>query len=106
MERLLKRGELVAEQELLRLPQHKVTLAADQAKLEEKLRTLYAEAGLTPPNLKDVLEDLSLEAKELMPVMRLLCERNILVKVKGGHVFLNARTGGAGAAAGRIFRGP
>ncbi len=82
VERLLKRDELVAEQELLRLPEHKVTLAADQAQLEEKLRTIYAQAGLTPPNLKDVLEELDLEAKEIMPVMRLLQERSVLVKVK------------------------
>ena len=79
---MLKRGELVADQELLRLPEHKVTLAADQAQLEEKLRSLYAEAGATPPNLKDVLESLNLETKEIMPVLRLLVERNILVKVK------------------------
>ncbi len=111
VERLLKRGELVAEQELLRLPQHKVTLAADQAKLEEKLRTLYAETGLTPPNLKDVLADLSLESKELMPVMRLLCERDILVKVNedmyfSGHALKELETQLAGFFAAHEELGP
>ena len=67
-----------------RLAGHKVSLAADQAGLRQKLLDAHAAAQLTPPNLKDVLEELGVSAKEAAPVMRLLCEEGALVKIKDG----------------------
>ena len=46
----LKQGRLVVDGEGLRLAEHKVTLAADQAGLRQKLLQAHQRAGLTPPN--------------------------------------------------------
>ena len=72
------------EGEGLRLQSHTVSLAADQAGLRQKLLDAHASAGLTPPNAKDVLEELGVTPKEAAPVLRLLCEAGELVKIKDG----------------------
>ena len=90
----LKQGRLAVEGEGLRLAEHKVTLAADQAGLRQKLLEAHKRAGLTPPNAKDVLEELGVSAKEAAPVLRLLCEEGALVKVKDGLYYDGAALGG------------
>ncbi len=84
LDTLLKQEHLALEGEGLRMAQHKVSLAADQAGLRQKLLDAHAEAGLAPPNAKDVLENLGISAKEAAPVLRLLCEEGALVKIKDG----------------------
>jgi len=82
VERLLKRGELVAEQEVLRLPDHKVSLASDEAKLRGSILAAYEQGGITPPNLKDVLDPLGVDFKAASPVFKLLQEQGELLKIK------------------------
>ncbi len=82
VERLLKSGALAADQEYLRLPTHKVSLASDQVKLRDALMKAYGAGGLAPPNLKDVLEPLDLTFKEALPVYKVLLDQGLLVKVK------------------------
>lgn len=82
IERLLKQGLLVAEQEVLRHKDHKVSLAADQATLREGILAAYRAGGVTPPNLKDVLEPLNVTPREAQPVLTLLQEQGELVKIK------------------------
>lgn len=82
LERTLKQGALTADGDLFRLPGHKVSLASDQAKLRGAILQAYAQGGLTPPNVKDVLSPMDLEMKEAAPVFRLLQEQGELVKVK------------------------
>ena len=80
----LKQGDLVIEGEGLRLQSHTVSLAADQAGLRQKLLEAHSSTGMTPPNAKDVLEELGVSLKEAAPVLRLLCESGDLVKIKDG----------------------
>jgi len=82
LERLVKKGDVVAEQEILRLKDHKVSLASDQAKVRETLLSAYAGGGLTPPNLKDVLEPLGMDFKQAGPVLKLLQDQGELVRIK------------------------
>ena len=82
IERLLKQGELVQEQEVLRHKEHRVSLAADQETLRQRILDAYAAGGVTPPNLKDVLEPLEVSVKEALPVLQLLQEQGELVKIK------------------------
>lgn len=81
LERLLKQGELAVEGEALRLPGHNVSVAGGAAGLRDGLLKIYAEAGLTPPNLKDALGELGAGPKEAAPVLRLLTDAGELVKV-------------------------
>ena len=84
VEQALKQNLLVAEGDGLRLATHKVTLAADGEGLRAKLLAAHRDAGLTPPNYKEVLEELGVSSKEASPVLRLLCEGGELVKIKDG----------------------
>lgn len=87
VERLLKQAALVVDGDVLRLPNHRVSMASDQAGLRAKLLTIYSEAFMTPPNLKDVLDPLSLDFKEAAPVLKLMQESSELVRVKDGLYF-------------------
>ncbi|ADU62170.1 MAG: selenocysteine-specific translation elongation factor [Pseudodesulfovibrio sp.] len=82
VERLLKKGDMVAEQELLRLKDHSVSLASDQEAVRTALLAAYGGGGVTPPNLKDVLEPLGLTARQVAPVLKLLQDQGELVRVK------------------------
>jgi selenocysteine-specific elongation factor len=82
IERLVRAGRITAEAEVLRLPEHKVSLASDQSALREKVLAAYVAGGETPPNTKDVLENLKVSPKEAAGVYRLLVEQGELVKVK------------------------
>jgi len=90
IERLLKLGELVSEGEVLRHKDHKVSLASDQATLRQRILDAYREGGVTPPNLKDVLEPLEVSAKEAQPVLQLLQEQGELVKIKEEMFYASA----------------
>jgi len=81
VERLLKKGDIVAEQEVLRLKDHKVSLASDQAKVRETIENAYKEGGTTPPNLKDVLDPMGMDFKAASSVLRLLQDEGVLVRL-------------------------
>ena len=81
MFRILARHPYSPEGVILRL--------AWQEGLSRKLLEAHPSAGLTPPNLKDVLEELGVSSKEAAPVLRLLCEQKKLVRVKDGLYYGN-----------------
>ncbi|WP_279042540.1 selenocysteine-specific translation elongation factor [Bilophila wadsworthia] len=87
VERLLRSGELVSEGDVIRMASHTVSLKSDQAGLRDALLKAHMDGAFTPPNLKDVLEELSVDAKAAAPVLKLLCEDGSLVKVKDGLYF-------------------
>ncbi len=84
IERCLRGGSLVAEGDILRLAAHKVTLGSDASKLQEKILQAHEQAGLTPPNLKDVLDALGVDMKTAAPMLKMLVDAKKLVKVKDG----------------------
>ncbi len=87
VERLLRQGALVAEGDVVRLAGHTVSLAADQEGLRAALLDAYTQGGITPPNLKEVLETLQVDIKGAAPVLRLMESAGELVKVKDGMYF-------------------
>lgn len=82
LEGQLKKGGIASDQEILRLPGHRVSLASDASALREKLLSAYEAGGVTPPNLKDVLDPLNLTFKEAAAVFKVLQDEGALVKVK------------------------
>lgn len=87
LERHLRAGALVAEGELIRLAEHKVSLASDQSALKDALLKAHTDNPMTPPNLKDVLEALDVAPKEAVAVLKLLQNEGALTKVKEGLYF-------------------
>lgn len=90
VERLLRSGELVADQEVLRLPDHAVSLAADQTALRQTLLTAYQKGGLTPPNAKDILAPLGLTMQEALPIYKVLVGEGLLVKAQENMYFCSS----------------
>ncbi len=84
IERCLKAGTLVAEGDILRLSSHKVELDTQKSDLRSALLEAHIKGNTTPPNLKDVLEDLGVDAKKAAPVLKILVDEKLLVKVKDG----------------------
>lgn len=84
LEKLIRSGALVAEGDLVRLADHRVSLASDQSLLREKLLKAHQNSPMTPPNLKDVLEELGVTPKEAAPVLKLLQQEGLLIKVSEG----------------------
>jgi len=81
VERLLKKGDVVAEQEVLRLKDHKVSLASDQTKVRATIVSAYEKGGITPPNLKDVLEPMGMDFKAASAILRLLQDEGVLIRL-------------------------
>ncbi|MFW6178868.1 MAG: selenocysteine-specific translation elongation factor [Desulfohalobiaceae bacterium] len=82
LERCLKKGQLESEQELIRLPGHQVSLKGEQSELRDRLLKAYEQAGLEPPNLNALLQELGTDKKTALPLLRVLTEEGSLVKVK------------------------
>jgi len=81
LERLLRQGEVVAGQEVVHLPGHRVSLAADQETMRTRVTQMYQGAGLMPPTVKVVAETLDVNEKELAPMLKHLQEQGVLMKV-------------------------
>lgn len=87
VEKLIKQNDIISENDLLRLPEHRVSLASDQHELREKLFEIYDQGSLTPPNLKDVMDSLSITFKEASPVFKLLQDEGMIVRIKEDMYF-------------------
>ena len=72
----------------VRLTSHAVQLQVDEAAMEQRLETLYREAGLMPPNLKDVLALFpDIPEKQTLKMVDLLLTRGVLVRVNDSLLF-------------------
>ena len=78
--KLTGEGRLMAEKDLLRLPDHKVRLAADESALRAKLEQAYLDGGLTPPTFKEASQ--GQDAAQVRELIKVLVDEGVLVKVK------------------------
>ena len=90
LERLLRAGRLVAEGELLRLPEHKVSLADDQQALKEALLKAHLASPLMPPNHTELFAELGITARQAQPIFKLLVTEGSLVKIKEDLYYLSS----------------
>ena len=81
IEQLLKKGELEALDEHLRLPSHEAAFSQSQAPLGESLLRAYQEAGWAPPATAALFETLRVTAKQGMPLLASLRADGRLVRV-------------------------
>ena len=86
-ERLIKRKRLEAEGDMLRLSGHEASLAEDQAALRAAILSAYENGGMTPPNLKDVLEPLNVTFKQAAGTFKALQDEGVLARVKEDMFF-------------------
>ncbi len=79
---LVKDKRIVAEEDTIRLSDHKVSLAADQTKVKHLLLEAYQDNGLQPPFFKDLVKRLDLDYDATWQVLMLLTKEGRIIKVK------------------------
>ncbi|HEB69065.1 MAG TPA: selenocysteine-specific translation elongation factor [Desulfobulbus sp.] len=85
---LTKKGEIVQEGAEVRLIGHEVVLQVDEQAMQEKISRLYRNAGLKPPNLKDVLATFGeFPEAQIRQVIDLLLQNGEIVKINEALYF-------------------
>ncbi|NLX17990.1 MAG: selenocysteine-specific translation elongation factor [Desulfobulbus sp.] len=79
---LVRKGVIEQSGAEIRISGHTVTLQVDEQTMEEEIRTMYREAGLTPPILKDVFTAFSsVPERQVRQVIDLLVKKAALVRI-------------------------
>lgn len=82
LDNLIKQNVIVQDQAEVRMAGFEVTLQVDEQELKERIFKIYREAGLAPPNYKEVVEGVSeLPEKQVHQVINLLIQDKQLTKV-------------------------
>ncbi len=85
---LTRKKKIVQEGAEVRLAGHQVTLQVDEQEMQDKIERLYLDAGLTPPNFKDVLATFAeFPEQQIRQVINLLLQENRLVKINEALYF-------------------
>ncbi len=82
-----KKGEIVSEDDTVRLSGHSVFLGADQAERKKKIHEIYKKAGLKPPYFRDITKQLDIDPQSAKDVLMLLIEESIIIKAKDDLYF-------------------
>ncbi|MFA4915202.1 MAG: selenocysteine-specific translation elongation factor [Syntrophales bacterium] len=78
---LEKNGKIVADRENIRLPGHTVNLEGELEELRGKIFSLYLNAGLKPPYIKEVWEKFAGRKVQAENVLNVMVRENVLIKV-------------------------
>ncbi|NIA04772.1 MAG: selenocysteine-specific translation elongation factor [Proteobacteria bacterium] len=79
---LVKKKAIIQDQAEVRLAHFKVTLQVDEQAMREKIISLFRNAGLVPPNIKDVFNTMNeYPATQVQQVIDLLLQEGMLIKV-------------------------
>jgi selenocysteine-specific elongation factor len=81
LDKLLNAGRVVLSKEHLSLAGSSPTLQDAQKDLQKKIHTCYEKAGLLPPTLRELLEQLRIAEKEAVNLLGLLVREGQLTKV-------------------------
>ena len=76
-----RKGTLVIERENLRIPGHRVDLKGDLDDLRNRMENIYIESGLTPPNLKEVMEKFADRKNQVESVLNVMLKEGTLTKI-------------------------
>jgi len=77
---LINENAVVQEKEVLRLKEHRVTLAQDQKKIRNEIEKIYLKGGLQPPYFKEIKDSFPENAGA--DVLQVMVKDGILLKVK------------------------
>lgn len=85
---LVKKGQLAQTGAEIHLADHEVILQVDEQEMQEKISALYKEAGLKPPNLKDVLATFNkFPEAQIRQVIDLLLNKKEIIKINESLLF-------------------
>ncbi len=78
--RLIHEGAIAQEKEVVRLQEHKVTLAVDQEEVRRQIEEIYLKEGLQPPYFREVKDKFPGDTGS--DVLQVMVKEGILIKVK------------------------
>ena len=77
---MIQEGIVVQEKEVLRLKEHRVTLAQDQERIRQQIEEIYLKGALQPPYFKELIT--KFPGSSGPDVLQVMVKDGILVKVK------------------------
>ncbi len=81
IERLLKSNKIAYTSDMYHLPTFKVHLAKDEEKIQNQILKALQKDVLSPPNIKEILENLEISLKEAQPLLKILVEKKLITKL-------------------------
>jgi len=78
---LVKKEIIVSDKDNVRLAEHKIELADDLDSLRKNIARIYNDAGLTPPNLNDVINDFKEQRAKAQSIIKLMLKDGDLIKI-------------------------
>jgi selenocysteine-specific elongation factor len=90
LETMSSAGLVALERDILRLSGHSVRLEEDQEQISKKMLEAFAKAGLAPPTVKQLAQDLEMTEKKALEMLNHLAGQGSLVKVKQDLYFDSA----------------
>lgn len=88
LDTMVKKKSIVQDQAEVRMADFEVTLQIDEQAIKERIYGLYKDAGLTPPNLKEVVGNIhDLPEKQVRQVINLLLQDKQLLKISESLYF-------------------
>ncbi len=79
---MIKDKNIALDEDMVRLEGHKVSLGEDQSGIKMKIIKAFKESGLTPPYLKELVQEHKMDHVRAKEVLLLLVDEGILLKVK------------------------
>ncbi|MEA3434868.1 MAG: selenocysteine-specific translation elongation factor [Thermodesulfobacteriota bacterium] len=79
---MIKSKDISAEEETVRLADHKISLGTDQTDIKKKIIETYKKSGLTPPYFRELTKTLDVDAARANDVLMLLVDEGIIIKTK------------------------
>jgi selenocysteine-specific elongation factor len=89
LNQMIKKNEIVQEENTVRLASHAVSLGGKQADVRDKILDTYQKSGLQPPYFKELAKSLDIDAKRAKDVLMHLVNEGAIVKVKE-ELYFNA----------------
>jgi selenocysteine-specific elongation factor len=83
-------GKVVLAGDLVKRAGREISLAPDEARAKEQIERAFADAGLTVPSLKEVLERLPVEVARAQKIVQILLREQVLVRITADLVFHRA----------------
>lgn len=77
-----KEGAIVAEEDLIRLTAHRISLEEDQADIRNRILDAYRKSGLQPPYFNDLCDQMNISENRAKEVLMLLVKEGTIVKIK------------------------
>jgi selenocysteine-specific elongation factor len=88
IEALIAEKSIGREENLLRVPQHRVQLGGQEKALMERIRQILGAQPMAPPDLKEIEKQLAVSRAKLIEIIRLMEREGAVVRVASDLYFL------------------